>query len=636
MWQFREPNKKSAPWKNFEPEIAAVMEAAYRKGDLYDDELADSETLEYSEVLQTKEYVIYCANKMTISRYFVEGFICQPVRESSDYDMRRCGRRCVVPREERFLSEEQKADDVMLVEMEKKNVERIRKMKLERMGRDVVALRGSVGFLPNTGVYRWTFQWNHEPVRNGKSDGFGVCSDAKEDFGMSTGAPSLGGVFDKGLSVGLYADGSLYHNGKQIFFVNNVVRKDEIFKADEALNAEKKKEVIKEEDKKNTTENKKVIGNDENYPVKPKKIDEKKQETINSPFAIENTLAALFGKKSLVQCELDTNLNGGTLLFYIDSKKVEGIEITQLFKLLEASEIFPCVCMSPLPLSTNANVADPVVDKKDKKIDKKNTGVEKESKNASVTLLTEEELMQINNVNSGTSITTTVETSPLTTIATTTEDATVVEVVYEINDEVEGNFKEKGSWYKAKISKVCGDNKYDIIYNDGGLKVKDVSCKFIRPTIKLTTNKTEKPKDANSTTKDKTETPIEKVRWMYEGTDGWKVYSSDASRELEESQRGGKLLCTITIGSEVHRCNLETCKQTRGDADGAFKMRRIIMSDGVQGLWEILTMKYESPPMMNGIAAVKLLEKVWSAGETMSGQQCSCGFLSLYSFFSGF
>jgi hypothetical protein len=90
-------------------------------------------------------------------------------------------------------------------------------LKAAQVGKDIEGIKGTVGLLPNTGVHNWTLRWNHEPSREGKGDGFGVCSDACERFGPMT-SPLFGGA-DSGVSLALYADGNLYHNGNVIQFI---------------------------------------------------------------------------------------------------------------------------------------------------------------------------------------------------------------------------------------------------------------------------------------------------------------------------------------------------------------------------------------------------------------------------------
>jgi hypothetical protein len=144
------------------------------------------------------------------------------------------------------------------------------------------------------------------------------------------------------------------------------------------------------------------------------------------------------------------------------------------------------------------------------------------------------------------------------------------------------------------------------------------------------------PADQTPPTDDTVEVPVEKVRWMYEtAEEGWKVYSVDASRELEEASRDGKTDHTLTLGTQVHKCKLETKKHTRDDADGEFRLRRHVLGDGLAGMWEVLTMKFERPSGLYGLSVLKLLEKVWGQKETMSGKQCGLGFMFLYSLFTG-
>ena len=149
-----------------------------------------------------------------------------------------------------------------------------------------------------------------------------------------------------------------------------------------------------------------------------------------------------------------------------------------------------------------------------------------------------------------------------------------------------------------------------------------------KPTTTATTD------DANMA--DNNNIPIEKVRWMYEvAEEGWMMYSNEASRELEQACRDNKVTHTITIGNDVHTIKLDSKRYTRSNADGEFKIRRHILGDGLSGLWEVLTMKYEKPSGLYGIGILKILEKVWSKKETMSGQQCGLGFMFLYNLYTG-
>lgn len=148
-------------------------------------------------------------------------------------------------------------------------------------------------------------------------------------------------------------------------------------------------------------------------------------------------------------------------------------------------------------------------------------------------------------------------------------------------------------------------------------------------------NETSTTKQATEDTSD-VNISIEKVRWMYEVVEeGWIMYSNEASRELEQASRDNKVSHTITIGNDVHTIKLDNRRYTRSNADGEFKIRRHNLGDGLSGLWEVLTMKYEKPSGLYGIGILKILEKVWSKKETMSGQQCGLGFMFLYNLYTG-
>jgi hypothetical protein len=45
--------------------------------------------------------------------------------------------------------------------------------------------------------------------------------------------------------------------------------------------------------------------------------------------------------------------------------------------------------------------------------------------------------------------------------------ATAIEVSYQLDDKVEGNYHSRGKWYPGKISCIHADGCYDIVYNDG-------------------------------------------------------------------------------------------------------------------------------------------------------------------------
>merc|ERR1711998_534680 len=88
-----------------------------------------------------------------------------------------------------------------------------KRRKKKMRGKDIEAVKGTVCYLPNTGVHEWVICWESEP-RDGSGDSIGICGGALEDFAPSS--QPLGGEKDSGSSMALFANGHLYHMGKII------------------------------------------------------------------------------------------------------------------------------------------------------------------------------------------------------------------------------------------------------------------------------------------------------------------------------------------------------------------------------------------------------------------------------------
>lgn len=174
-------------------------------------------------------------------------------------------------------------------------------MKDERIGKDVEGCRGSIGLLINSGVHVWTFEWQHEPSRQGTCDAFGLCSEAREDF-TSRPTPYLG-AGDSGASIAIYANGNMYHNDKLI------------------LQLPQQRVIEASAFESNST---------------------------SFPNISSDGKSSLFGKKSLIVCEFDTASNGGTLRITVDGVPLESATVSDVYEKLGGQEIFPCICLSPL------------------------------------------------------------------------------------------------------------------------------------------------------------------------------------------------------------------------------------------------------------------------------------------------
>lgn len=706
QWEYTTDHRRNkSKWVPFPPKANHMIEKKYKDGSLYE-----------SCSFYGEGFEIYL-NDIQISDYEVSGFSGYD-KDYNDIYVRRSGDRCPVPNEEQYLTKEQKEKDKRSADWRAKLAAYKLKLKEQRIGKDIEAMRGTIGFLPNTGNHYWTFRWNHEPGRGGKSDGFGVCSDAKENFNAGP-TPALGGA-DTGISLALYADGTIYHNGaviRQVQGLRNVIPVVPVTTevapttptADAADGAAEEKTETEGEASEEADACTAAIESKEPEPEtkevataapaatteeRPKLADKKKKK------------ADLFGRKSVVRIDFDTALDGGTLTFTVDGRVLEDAVLTGVYAMLGGSEIFPCICLSPL---------DPLTEKEQKQLKKEQdrkakaakkrveqgreeddeSGDEEEEASDNEDEDEEEEGDgEGDGEKEGGE-----DGAEGAEAAEKTEDAEQTEKAEDKPEGEEGEKKKKkkkhpelefdlapsvtllsreeedllnappkdenvppppategdaaaqpaageakeGAEAAAEGEKVDGEEKTETagtaeVTADGEKKEPSEEIKESSEEKKEDTpgEPTEEEKKREEPVEDTTEVPIEKVRWMYEtAEEGWKVYSSDASRELEEASRDGKSEHTLTIGKQVHKCKLETKKQTRDDVDGEFRIRRHVLGDGLAGMWEILTMKYEKPSGMYGLGVLKILEKVWAQKETMSGKQCGLGFMFLYSLFTG-
>ena len=131
------------------------------------------------------------------------------------------------------------------------------------------------------------------------------------------------------------------------------------------------------------------------------------------------------------------------------------------------------------------------------------------------------------------------------------------------------------------------------------------------------------------------EVPVNKVRWMYETAEGWIVYSPEVSKDLETAMRSGQAEHSISLSTGVVVCNFQNKTQVDKGNDQTSKLRRHVVSDGIESLWELLVFKYEKPTSLSGEGLIQLLEKVWSTEETMRGDGAGLGFMFLYSLLTG-
>jgi thiol-disulfide isomerase/thioredoxin len=135
--------------------------------------------------------------------------------------------------------------------------------------------------------------------------------------------------------------------------------------------------------------------------------------------------------------------------------------------------------------------------------------------------------------------------------------------------------------------------------------------------------------------------PLDRVVWMFEESDGWKIHTREVCNLMEETLRAGKTELRTTIGDRRYTVRLAKGSDGKGpnqsDDEGAsvYRLRRHIIGPGLQGEWEMLSLKFSPPITMIGQSALGVLEKLWSQGESMKGDSLGLGFLFLYSLMIG-
>jgi hypothetical protein len=507
-WQYSNDGRRD--WTNFSPDTTEQLEKLYVEGTLY--------SQSYAYLTEVQVYL----NSPQISSYEVTGLTGYLLPSYNSIYIRRKGDRKSVPFEDQYLSKEQKERDRKSAEMKEKYEIYKRQMREQRIGRDVEAIRGSIGMLPNTGVHTWTFRWNHEPGRGGKGDSFGICSDGCESWGPNI-APVIGGSNDTGTSIGLYATGELFHNGNILHLVPGSRAPVETVASPAPS---KLKKVDNDE------------GTEEDDGGKPKPVQ----------------IAPLFGIGSLVRCDLDTGLDGGTLIFTVNGVRLDEYAIKNVYTLLGGTEIFPVITLcqldplimektpdgQPVPLDSDvvqAQTESPPTDGTQQTDEEK---AEVEMKNvmkrfASVTLLPHDDGK---------------ENKPLDVSSTDSNNTT---------------------------ANVAGDSS--------------------------TTDATVAPVSGES---DKSgEEPIDRIRWMYETENGWILYPQDASKLLEEASRDGKVEFSLPMTGTSHKITFES-KKGRDDSGKEFRTRRHVASEGIPGLWEVLSFKYEKQMGLSGQGLIKV------------------------------
>ena len=628
------------------------------------------------------------------------------------FQLRRRGARVPVKGEELVMTPEQKHLDMQIraIKEQRKAVAQFRRQ--EQYGKNAEAIRGTGGFHPNSGVHTWILRWEHEPELAGLGDGVGVASSSSEAGGPCE-PPLIGGLYDEGSSLALYANGNLLHGGSVIATavrkvprtlqpegaegtkldaaregkrkrqekgsagegrdsgdsaLKNVAQDDESSEGVES-GADDDEEDEADVDEEHATEDQKTISLESAEEIEEiEAVGQQLQEIEavgggegderNSKDAAKSkkgvkateSLAALWGKGSLVTCIFDTQ-GGGTIHFEVDGERLDA-QVCNVFTLLGAEEVYPCICLFPLDPKDDVNEeaastqleedeedeedededededADPDEDEDDEDEAEENSkkaiekGEHKSKKQKDM-----EELAK----------------------ATKLDVSIIMAMSREKREELRENVKAAlAASRKARVTivspvppAVVQDGANAAVQHDKTLA--DESVEQEKAENEEDEGKEEEEEEDEEVKNkklaaDESAQPLDKVRWMWEQSSGqWEVYSGEISREIELARRAGHLEHTIRLAEVTILCKISggPAETVQERSDETQRLRRHVIKDGIFGMLEMMSVIYKPPLNLNGEPCLQMLQKVWSGHETLSGKECGLGFIFIYCLLQG-
>jgi hypothetical protein len=170
-WQYASSGD-SEVWDEFEEVFAAQLERSYRSGRFYADGTMTAIGPQDGVAVRFNE------RRHKITHDSVEGMTA--TFSSNPYDqvtVRRKGPRYQVKGDDKYCSETQKAADKFEREWkEKMNARKAERAELNK-GKDIEGVRGTNSFVEESGTYKWSYKFGHEPGREGHGDAVGICSE---------------------------------------------------------------------------------------------------------------------------------------------------------------------------------------------------------------------------------------------------------------------------------------------------------------------------------------------------------------------------------------------------------------------------------------------------------------------------
>jgi hypothetical protein len=648
------------------------------------------------------------------------------------FQMRRRGARVSVKGEEKVITPEQKRLDHQMraIQEQRKAVAKFRRQ--EQYGKNAQAIRGTGAFHPNSGIHSWTLRWEHEPELTGSGDAVGLASSQSEAGGPAE-PPLIGGAYDDGSSLALYASGTLIHAGAVIGtaarksprvlldggIFGDKLDESKMHKKRQQKSAQDEDEQKKsadyeafengsgdmgstvdsehaEENKNNSRENgssecesekdsecegENDSGSDSDGEESGSKSDAGETgnpedhktcaqnagdiEVASSIDVAQNTAASvlgyvavapLWGKGSLVTCIFDT-AGGGTLSFEVDGERLD-VQVTQVFSVLGAEEVYPCIAMFPLmpsdipqdPLQTEEEEESEGEERQDYDEDEEEEdGDDEDEEEHDSQEESEEESSQDRAGKARASK----RQKELEELAKATKlDISVIAAMPRGKRE-ELRKSVKAALDASRRARVTIISPVPAITSEQEPKV---AAEREQPNAdeskeqEKADDKTEEEDEGDEEDEegeevqklklaaDESTQPLDKIRWMWEQSSGqWEVYSVEISREIELARRANALEHTIRLGDITVLCKVSggpgEMVQERGDETQ--RLRRHVMKDGIFSELEMMSVIHKPPISIYGEACLQTLQKVWSSQETLSGHACGLGFIFIYSLLQG-
>ena len=233
----------------------------------------------------------------------IEGF-CFEMHGKTQKIRRRGQRVSGVPGQDQYISKEQRESDERsaMWAMQRKIGDAERRFLTK--GRNCEAIRSGMCLAQHSGVHTWNLFWRHNPSRNGAADAVGICTDVFEDVSAML-PPCVGSKDSGGISLGLHANGEVYHNGIAIATFDAAM-----FTVPDV------------------------------NPLVPSKFT--RSEHLSTPAP-----GLLWRAGCTVGCVLDTGHEGGTLSFKVNDAPLPGLQIKNVFELLGSTEAYPCISLAP-------------------------------------------------------------------------------------------------------------------------------------------------------------------------------------------------------------------------------------------------------------------------------------------------